>query len=105
MLELSGRKKRFERGCDGVYTYIKSMPEAGRYDKINISEKKLFMFGKKKVTIISEAASTGISLQADMRVKNQRRTVDTTKEFPWSADSVINQFGRTHSSNQSSAPK
>ena len=27
--ELTGRKKRLERGCDGVYTYVKRMPEAG----------------------------------------------------------------------------
>ena len=62
--ELTGRKKRLERGCDGVYTYVKRMPEAGSYDEIIILEKRLFMSGKKKVAIISEAARTGISLQA-----------------------------------------
>jgi hypothetical protein len=89
---------------DGMWVYVKRVKEGDELT-LNIQERKAFMRGDKLVAVVSEAASSGISLHADKRAQNQRRRLHMTLQLPWAADQAVQQMGRSHRTNQASAPE
>ena len=102
--EMTGRSKRLVR---------KNNKKKGKEFEVEIRKPKIdnnnecanFMNKKKKIAIISEAASIGISLQASKICKNQLKRVHIILQLPWAADKAVQQLGRTHRSHQISAPE
>jgi P-loop containing NTP hydrolase pore-1/C-terminal domain on Strawberry notch homologue len=104
--ELTGRTRRLIRDLrTGHIQYKKRAPEGVAMDRTNVYEMEQFQSGQKRVAIISDAASTGISLHASNRAENQQRRVHITLELGWSADKQMQTFGRTHRSDQAVPPE
>ena len=116
--EMTGRTGRVLRKKTGKYRYVRRggpskqksyglsiTASDDENNRINIIEKRTWMDGKKSIAIISDAASTGISLHSDSRCStSHKRRVHFTIELPWAADKAIQQLGRSHRSGQVSAP-
>jgi hypothetical protein len=104
--ELTGRTRRLISDVrTGQVQYKKRAPEGVAMDRTNVYEMEQFQAGKKRVAIISDAASTGISLHASNRAENRQRRVHITLELGWSADKQMQTFGRTHRSDQAVPPE
>lgn len=61
--EMTGRKGRVVANCDGRISYESRRETDVSLEVLNLTEKQRFMDGEKLIAIISEAASSGISLQ------------------------------------------
>mmetsp|Transcript_8407 Transcript_8407/g.12811 ORF Transcript_8407/g.12811 Transcript_8407/m.12811 type:complete len:778 (+) Transcript_8407:958-3291(+) len=105
--EMTGRTSRMVRNYKDEFVLQKRTENGVSANEQNLYEREEFQAGRKLVAIISDAASSGISLHAENndRVKNKRRRVHFTLELPWSADKTIQQMGRSHRSNQLVPPQ
>src|SRR5262249_31367505 len=104
--EITGRARRLVRdGATGKRAYKKRAPEGVAMDRTNVHEMEQFQRGKKRIAIISDAGSIGISLHASNREPNKQRRVHITLELGWSADKQMQTFGRTHRSDQAVPPE
>jgi len=98
--EVTGRSNRLVMDREkGKFMVDRRVPK-----KDNNIECDAFMRGRKKIAIISEAASTGISLHASVTCKNQLRRMHIVLQLPWSAEKAVQQLGRTHRSYQTVPP-
>ena len=66
---MTGRRGRIVTMADGSIQYQLRTEADVSLELLNITEKQRFMDGEKDIAIISEAASSGISLQSDRRAK------------------------------------
>ncbi|MDH5451990.1 MAG: strawberry notch family protein, partial [Paracoccaceae bacterium] len=63
-----------------------------------------FQADKKQILVFSDAGGTGRSYHAERNAGNQRRRMHYLLQPGWRADNAVQGFGRTHRSNQTSAP-
>lgn len=96
--EITGRSERLvTRG--GKTERQKRTPSSRKADA------NLFMDGKKRILVFSEAGGTGSSYHADLSKQNQQKRHHYLLQAGWRADAAIQGLGRTHRSNQAQAPK
>ncbi|WP_204141335.1 strawberry notch family protein [Halomicronema sp. CCY15110] len=96
--EVTGRSIRILSDPDGRQ-YVAKRPGSA-----NLSETQAFMDGEKDVLIFSGAGNTGRSYHADLGCQNTRRRVHYLLESGWQADGAIQGLGRSHRTNQATAP-
>jgi predicted RNA methylase len=96
--EVTGRSKRVLKDEAGRL-FVDS-----RGAGANIAETTAFMADEKQILIFSDAGGTGRSYHADLNAVNRRRRSHYLLEAGWRADNAIQGLGRSHRTNQASAP-
>lgn len=97
--EVTGRSQRIL--CDPK---TKRLFVSKRSGSANLDEAQAFMADEKRILIFSDAGGTGRSYHADLNCQNTRRRVHYLLEAGWRADNAIQGLGRSHRTNQASAP-
>jgi hypothetical protein len=101
--EVTGRKQRVVRQVDES-GQLKTMVEQ-RGAGANVADASSFQAGKKPILVFSEAGGTGRSYHAENGSGSQdARRSHYLVQGGWRADKAVQGFGRTHRTNQASAP-
>lgn len=96
--EVTGRGRRLVRNAEG------RMVIEPRSSSKNQADVAAFQDGKKRVLIFTAAGGTGASYHASNEVNNRERRVHYLLQAGWRADQALQGFGRTHRTDQASAP-
>ena len=99
--EISGRKRRILRIDDKNGWRLALRPRSA---DSNLADANAFMEGEKAALVFSMAGAIGRSYHASKSCKNQRRRVHYLLEAGWRADQAIQGLGRSHRTDQASAP-
>ncbi|MDH3662115.1 MAG: strawberry notch family protein, partial [Alphaproteobacteria bacterium] len=100
--EVTGRSKRPVYKGEGQLRRLAI--ETRNAAAANTAETAAFQHGEKRILVFSGAGGTGRSYHADLEAQNQTRRHHYLLEPGWRADAAIQGLGRTHRSNQASAP-
>lgn len=100
--EVTGRTRRVVEKLDDS-GHMRRVVEK-RSSKAGVADAQMFQDGKKRILVFSDAGGTGRSYHADKRAKNQQQRVHYLLQPGWSASKATQGFGRSHRSNQASAP-
>lgn len=100
--EITGRTRRVvpRKQPDGSIKRV----EESRSETHTAADVQAFLDGDKRILVFSDAGGTGKSYHASRTVKNQQQRVHYVLQPGWVASTAVQGFGRTHRSNQSSAP-
>jgi predicted RNA methylase len=101
--EVTGRNRRYLTEKDGKGGY--KVVEEKRSESARDEEVKDFKAGKRRVLIFSGAGATGYSFHADNTTGNTQQRIHYVLQPGWRADTAVQGFGRTHRTNQKSAPE
>lgn len=100
--EVTGRSSRVVRIKDRDGS-VKTVHQK-RSQAIAQKDAEEFMADKRRILIFSDAGGTGQSFHADLTKKNQRPRVHYVVQPGWRADAAMQGLGRSHRTNQKSAP-
>ena len=102
--EVTGRRQRVVKAPDPETGQMRTVVEK-RTRASGMADADLFQEGKKPVLIFSDAGGTGRSYHAEKSAPSAKsRRVHYLVQGGWRADKAVQGFGRTHRTNQESAP-